>query len=169
MTENPKKSVCPEPLDSIIRVHNARQSFDLAKPTNKLARREALKLILSDAVRKTGIDPAKLETAALLLPDAINVNLCLSKYGIHPKPIETVRILQWTFINKSVIPWPQGEIDRFNSLLDVDGFTSDRLKYCAVCSCIFWARRKPTEYCEKQRCGETYKKRKYRKKKRGVK
>ena len=169
MTERTKNSECPEPLASIIRVHNAWIAFENAKPKDVLAMRTAFLLVCGSASKTSGIEIPKLQAAAKMLPDAINVNLGLSRYGIHPEPIETIRILQWMLINKSFIPWPQEEIDRFNEMLAYDRFTSDRLKFCSVCDRIFWARRKPTEYCERQRCIETYKKRKHREKKRGSK
>lgn len=170
MPRTAKNSECPEPLASIIRVINAWYAFENAKPKDKAAMREAFKNVCNSAWKTTGKTVPELQAAAAMLPDAINVRLRFSPYGVNPTPIEIVRILQWQLLNQpTLMPWPQSEFDRRTEMIGYDRFTSDRLKFCQVCGRIFWARRKPTEYCERLRCIETYKKRKHREKKRGEK
>jgi hypothetical protein len=169
MTPKVKKSDCPTLLASVIRVSNAWSAFVKAEPENQLAMRSAFLLVSRKEAKLSGEHITKLESAARMLPDAVNVRMALSSHGLHSTPIEVIRILQWELIKATAVPWPREEFDRLNSLITLDGFTSDRVKFCCMPKCrrIFWARRIATEYCPRQQCIEAYKKRQHRKKKRG--
>jgi hypothetical protein len=164
MTKPTSKSVCPAPLASLIEMSNAWAAFTTAKPKDVTAMRQAF----MNVSRKHRAD-ADLQQAARVLPDAVRVRMFFTHFGVQPTSSEVLRVLQWNVAAESLLPWPQDEFDRLTRLLSYDGFTSDRLKFCEVCSRIFWAKRSPTRYCERERCRDTFKKREYRKKLRGSK
>lgn len=167
MTKRTKISECPDRIADLIRLSNAWDVFNKAKPADKLAMRTAYLLVYNSLPQTSGDERTKMQLAAQMLPEAITVRQDLSRHGIDSSPNEVVRILQWKLTQDTAIPWPAEEFDRRNQLLKFEGFTSERLKLCAVCDRIFWARRIATEYCERQRCLDTYKKRKAREKQRG--